>query len=197
MANSASGGYLTPTSSEGLPGGLTLNQFLQTVLVGISGLDGKLVRPRWQVAPPKQPDIAVNWMAFGIMSTPSDTNSFVGMDADGNTLSIRQENIEVQCAFYGPEALYYAGVVRDGFQIQQNVEALRAANMGYVAAGTPFHLPELVNERFIDRVEMGLSLRRQVQRVYPIVSVVSAHGTVHTVLGNEAYLFDWQTPEES
>lgn len=187
-------GYLTPSSTQGLPGSLTLNQFLQTVMVGVSGLDGALVRPRWQVAPAKQPDLNVNWMALGITSNTADAHSYVNLLPDGTNTSQRHETLELQCAFYGPEALGYASLVRDGFEIQQNLDALRSANMGFVSTTPALHMPELVNERFIDRIEMGVSLRREIKRVYAILSFISASGRVHTVLGNEEYLLPWATP---
>lgn len=192
---SATGGYLTPSSTSGLPGGLTLGQFLQTVLVGISGLDGPLVRPKWQAAPPKQPDLAVNWMAFGVVSVTPDANIYTSLGEDNVNRTQRHETLELQCAFYGPEALNYASLLRDGFSIQQNLEALRAANMGFVSTGPALHIPDLVNERFIDRIEMGVTLRREIRRVYAILSFVSASGRIHTVLGTEEYLLPWASPE--
>lgn len=193
MSTSATGGYLRPTSSSALPGGLTLNQFVQTVLVGLTGLDGKLVRPSWQVAPPKQPDLSINWMAFGDLLHTPDANAYVGMDADGATTMQRHEAIEIPCSFYGPEAMEYAALVRDGFQIQQNLEALRAGNMGFVEVNQARRMPDLFGERFINKVVMSVFLRREIQRVYPILSITSANGTVHTVLGDEEYLLDWET----
>ncbi len=195
---SATGGYLVAASSSGFPGGLTLNQFLQTVLVGISGLPASLVRPKWQIAPPASPDLAVNWLAFGVSFEDPDTFAYLGLDNAGTHQTlIRQENVTLQCAFYGPDCDNIARLVRNGFQLPQNNEALRAGNMGFVSSDRPMHVPDLVNERFIDRIEMGIFLRRQVQDTYPVLNILSASGEIHTVLGDDEYLLDWQTPEGS
>ena len=194
MTNSSLGtGYLLPTQTQALPGSLSLRQFIQSVLVGISGLPGTSVRPKWQIAPPKQPDINTDWLAFGIRISTPDANAYINTNPDGSTESQRQEGLEIGCSFYGPDALDYAELVRDGFQITQNLAALTAANMGFTEVGPALHVPDLVNERWIDRYEMSVFLRRQVQRLYPIVSLVSATGVIHTVIGNEEYLLDWQT----
>lgn len=196
MSNtSASGGYLTPVTPSPFPSSLTMVQFLQTVLVGISGLDGTLVRPKWQANPPKQPDIGVNWMAFNIIATKPDTYGYNYLDANNINQSKRHEGLELQCSFYGPDCNSLAGIVADGFQITQNLEALQIAKMGFTNTGDILHVPDFVNERWIDRVEMTLFLRREIQRSYPILSVVSATGTIHTVLGNEEYLINWESPE--
>lgn len=191
MSDSALGGYLTPSATSGFPSSLNLNQFIQTVIVGLTGLDGKLVRPKWQIAPPKNPDIGVNWIAFGINTNAADAHSFVGMDANGITKSQRHEGLEIGCSFYGPDALEYASILRDGFEIQQNLEAMRSANMGFTGASAIQNIPELVGERFVGRSEMTISLKREVQRTYSVLSLLSATGTVHTVLGSEEYIYDW------
>lgn len=187
MSNtSATGGYLTPSSSQPLPGGLTLEQFIQTVIVGISGYPGTLVRPKWQVAPPKQPDIGTDWIAFGLVINNPDANAYSWLDEAGINQLKRQESLDVQCAFYGPNSQENMSIFRDGFQIQQNLEALRLANMGFTGVSGAIRAPDLVNERWIDRYEMTVTLCRQVQRTYAILSFVSVDGIVHTVVqGNE------------
>lgn len=180
--NSSTGGYLVPASQPPYPGGLTFKQFLQTVFVGISGLSGDLVRPKWQIDPPKQPDITLNWMALAVVDDTADANAFVGSDLNGNNTTQRHEDLEVQCSFYGPDSLEIGTALRDGFQVPQNLEALRSANMGFVSATKMTHVPDLVNERWVDRYEMSIFLRREILRVYPILNFTSASGTIRTVV---------------
>ena len=188
--------YLQPTSTSGFPQSLTLTQFIQTVMVGISALPGPLVRPKWQIEPPKQPDLSVNWMAIGVSVAVPDANSYVGSDEDGAVISQRHETLEISCSIYGPDAMETYGLIRDGFQIQPNLYALRSANMGFVEVSPARHIPDLVNGRFINRVEASVFLRRMIQRVYPIATLLSASGVIHTVVGGEEYLLDWETQTE-
>lgn len=191
--NSASGGYIAPTTVNQFPKNQTLTQFLNTVLVGISALPQTLVRPEWQVKPPQQPDLDTNWLAFGVTHTKPDKYAYVGMNPDGSTQLQRQEGLEINCSFYGPDSQDIASIVIDGFQIQQNLEALRAANMGFTECSDPIHIPDLVNERFIDRVTMTIFLRRQIQRTYPILNIVSANGTITAESGDQTFNIEWQT----
>lgn len=191
MNNSASGGYLLPLPLAEFPKELTIVQFIQTVLAGVSGLRGDLVRPNWQVEPPKQPDLKTNWLAFGITSITPEPNAYVGVNPDGTNNSQRQETLEVACSIYGPDSLNIVELVRDGFQITQNLEGLRSANMGFVETTQERHVPDLINERWVDRWQMDVVLRRQVQRTYPILNIVSAQGNIYLASADQTITKTW------
>lgn len=192
LANtSATGGYLSPAAQSPYPGGLSFRDFLQTVFVGISGLPGNLVRPKWQINPPEQPDVTVNWLAIAVVDDTADANAFVGSDQAGNNLTQRHEDLEVQCSLYGPDSFDIGTALRDGFQVPQNLEALRAANMGFVSATRLTHVPDLVNERWVDRYEMSVFLRREIMRVYPILNFASASGTIRTLVDGSPKNLAW------
>lgn len=177
--NSSTGGYLLPEQQDNPFGNLSFEQFLQTVLVGVSGLKGEFVRPKWQLNPPKQPDAIVDWMAFGLNEDDSDTNAFVGVDSDGTNRFMRMEALSLQCSFYGPNSLEVGKTVRDGFQIPQNFAALQSVNMGFVSTSKMVRAPDVVNERWIDRWEMTVYLRREILRVYPVLNFLSGSGVLH------------------
>lgn len=185
--------YKLPTSTDPIPHGLNLTQFIQTVLVGVSGIDGTLVRPEWQSAPPKAPDVFVDWIAFGIKNLVPDANGYLDVNEDEETVSQRHEELEIDCSLYGPNGITLAELIRDGFQIPQNRWGLQSANMDFTSVGAATNVPDLYNERWVGRVKMSVFLRREVRRVYPILTLVSASGKIHSVVGNEEYLLDWAT----
>lgn len=178
---SATGGYLLPKSSSHFPCNLTLEQFVQTVLVGVSGLPGDLVRPRWQMNPPKQPDLNVNWLSMAITEDDADTFAFNGITSDGHNRFMRMSALTVQCMFYGPNAFELCEGVRDALQLGQNREALQRAKMDFVSTGKMVRSPDLVNERWVSRWTMDVYLRREILRSYPILTFLSFNGTLYTL----------------
>lgn len=173
---SATGGYLLP--QDPAPTQLSFKEFLQTVMVGVSGLPGSLVRPKWQLNPPKQPDVCVDWMAFGISEDVSDTFAYTALDSDGDYQLMRMEELTVQCSFYGPNSYEVCKILRDGFQLGQNREALSEALMTFAYSDRMVQVPDLVNERWVDRWEMAVYLRREILRTYPVLNFVSGAGIV-------------------
>lgn len=187
MANtSATGGFLSPAASPAPLEGQALLDFMQGVIVGVTGLPGTMVRPVWQAEPPNVPDAVVCWCAFRIGARPSDTFPYVHHNADGqgsDTLQ-RHERLTVLCSFYdigsGGAADGYLAILRDGLSIPQNRETLQANGFAFVGAGEPVPLPSLLKQRWLYRVDVELTFARQIDRTYPVLTITSAQGTLVT-----------------
>lgn len=191
MSNtSATGGYLQQVA--GPMEGLDLRRFLGTVLVGVSGLDPQLVRPSWQQNPPPIPNIDTDWMAFGISARRADNDPYQAEKDDGQrSIMARHEELDILLTFYGPNCLQIAGEVRDGFELTQNTESLLLAGMAYIDLSDIIHAPELVNDRYFDRADTTLTIRREVRREYRILNFVSAYGAIHANRDITTLSRDW------
>lgn len=187
---SATGGYLQQVA--GPLEGLDLRRFIGTVLVGVSGFEPELVRPAWQQNPPPVPNIDTNWMAFGITARRADNDPYQVETDDGNrTLMLRHEELDIMLAFYGPDCLQKAAEVREGFELTQNTESLLLAGMAYIDLSDIIHAPELVNDRYFDRADTTLTIRREVRREYRILNFVSAYGAIHANRDITTMSRDW------
>lgn len=191
MSNtSATGGYLQQVA--GPLEGLDLRRFIGTVLVGVSGFAPEMVRPAWQQNPPPVPNIDTNWMAFGITARRADNDPYQVEKDDGlRTLMIRHEELDIMLAFYGPDCLQKAAEVREGFELTQNTESLLLAGMAYIDLSDIIHAPELVNDRWFDRADTTLTIRREVRREYRILNFVSANGAIHANRDITTLSRDW------
>lgn len=172
---SAVAGYLTPVPPP--PDYDTaFDDFFHDVIAGVTGLDNKLVRPRWQADPPTMPKRDVTWVGFGVSGdTRSDVNAYESIGT-----VIRHEEVTVLCSFYGPQANGYAALLRDGLALGQNRFALDQNNVGLIEAIGPRTFAELVKEVWIRRADLAIRLRREIRREYAILSVLWAHGAVVT-----------------
>lgn len=183
MNNSSTGGVLLPHPKVPVlvtaPQNLTLTEFIQTILVGFSGLNGTFVRPEWQSEEPFQPDISVNWVAFGVKTNSPDANAYQSVQ-NGIVSLQRQETLTIGIMVYGPNAMDNIALIRDGFEIPQNLASLKAANMGYVDITDAQHIPDLINERWCDRYVCDIVIHRCIQRTYPILDFVSVSGTIYS-----------------
>lgn len=187
---SATGGYLQQVA--GPLEGLDLRRFIGTVLVGVSGFEPELVRPAWQQNPPPVPNIDTNWMAFGITARRADNDPYQVEKDDGlRTLMLRHEELDIMLAFYGPDCLQKAAEVREGFELTQNTESLLLAGMAYIDLSDIIHAPELVNDRYFDRADTTLTIRREVRREYRILNFVSAYGAIHANRDVTTLSRDW------
>lgn len=184
MTTSATGGYLVPAASPAPLEDDAFTDFLQAIVVGLTGLQGANVRPRWQPQVPNLPPDGDDWAAIGIQNTTPDTYAVEIHDATGSGRDElqRHEIVEILISFYGPHANRYCGMLRDGLQIAQNREVLFRNGMGLVDTGPPTPAPSLVKDRWLYRVDMMWTIKRAVQRFYPVLNVLSAQGAIITEL---------------
>lgn len=184
---SATGGYLTPASSPTPLEDAALVAFFQAIFVGITGIAGNLIVPRWQQTPPNYPAIGMNWMAFGIVNRKADTFAYEQYFGAANVDYLqRNEELEFLCSFYGANADGNAALLRDGLQVAQNREQLLLNGMALISCGDILAVPALQNMQWSYRVDMSVFIRRNIVRVYPILNLLSAPGTISEDIGVSA-----------
>ena len=178
LQDSRTPGFIQPLPSP-MDDDLGLDLVLQAWVVGLTGLPGSLVRPRWQPAPPPMPDQGVNWCAIGILNQVADDNEWTGHvplggDGLGVTTMQRHEELEGLASFYGSAAAGYAGLLRDNSQIDQNRDILDPHGIQFVGAGEIRIVPDLINQIWVRRADITVSLRRQITRTYPLRTLLSS-----------------------
>lgn len=176
--DSSVAGYLGPSGAQ--LDDTALEDFLHDVVAGITGLDGTLVRPRWQEEPPNWPPFRTNWVSIGVASTTPDTFAYENHlpDGEGSDDMRRHEVFDLACSFYGPDADAMADTLRDGFQVAQNRTALFMAGMGLVSCGPSTAAPVLLKERWLNRTDMVVTIKREIRRTYPVLNILSVDGSV-------------------
>jgi hypothetical protein len=169
--------YLTPLGPQPINDQALMIIFAQMV-VGITGFPGSLVRPRWQMNPPQQPDALTDWAAIGL--TMGDRNNHVlRVNPDGldSTLN-RQQSVKLMCSFYGPNARANAEILADGICIPNNQWPLQALGIEYIRFGATRAVPDLVNAQWINRADIDLDFTRDITRIYDVPSILSVSGTL-------------------
>lgn len=182
MANtSATGGYLAPTAPVP-PDDDDLDNLLQELVAGVTGLPGGMVRPRWQPTVPKQPEPSENWCAMGVTVQGNDAGPAIRHDpaGEGSDTYIRHQQIDLMCSFYGPAAKGYAQRLADSMSIPQNSEQLALNGMKFVSASDIQPAPALINQQWNRRYDLTLVLRRKITRTYPVLNLLSADVATET-----------------
>lgn len=176
MPDSSVAGFLTPTSAAP-QNDLSLDDILQLIVVGLSGLPGANVRsPSWPITPKEPADVATNWAAVGVTSISSLPFPIIEHDgtSQGSDQLTTHETIAALLSFYGPRGQEYASIARDGIYLQQNHGMLAQYEMALVGVGPIRCIPELINQQYRRRYDFTLTLRRKVTRVYEIRNFASA-----------------------
>lgn len=185
--SSQQAGFLAPVAEDVYDD--ALDDQLQATIVGISGLPGALVRPRWQPNPPNQPAFNTNWCAFGLTRKVVDTFAYdrhnpAGSAGEGQSIIERDETLYVLHSFYGPNSSGICERFRDGFEISQNRDALRDAGLFLVELEEAVTLPALLQEKWVRRVDVTVVYRRRTKRTYQVKTLV----TGQMGLDNERYI---------
>lgn len=180
--NSSTGGYLTPATSPAPVQDDTLDDALGDMVAAITGLSrDTAVLPRFQEEPPNLPAAGSDWVAIGVQDSEPDFNAAVSHSSSAGTGADtlqRNEVLDLLCSFYGPNAKANAALLSDGLQVPQNREVLRTQNMAVVDTGKPTRGPVLLKNKWTNRVDLTVRLRRLTLRVYPILDLAAANGTV-------------------
>lgn len=188
MTDSATGGYLSPSSTPPLSDE-DLVDHLQSVVVGITGLPGNMVRPRWQETPPAHPKVSEDWCALGIIRV--DAEQYGGLvhnpQGAGTSTLYRNQQIEILASFYGPNRFGFAGLLSDGLLIPQNWEASKSAGIAFLEAWSVVGTAELVNSNWVRRADLRWLVSRRTARTYPIRNVLSAHGSLATPAASQNF----------
>jgi len=188
---SATGGYLLPTFIPDVED-LVFDEILQAIVVGITGMPGQLVRPRWQPVPLPQPEPDVDWIAVGITDENEEGSSIVHKgDGLGYDEETTHNLIEVTVSFYGPHSRKIANTFRDGIRIAQNRELMQQYDLGFVDVMRMVAAPELVNEVWRQRSDVTFRIRRATVRAYPVENLVKGQGVIG--LDNRD-IENWETP---
>lgn len=172
--------------------GQGLQEFLQQWTAALLGIDGTLVRPRWQAEPvPNLPPFDTPcWAATGISAQRQiGTYAWVA-HGDGFDEMQRWEELEVLVSLYGPDADEYAGRLHSNLMVWQNTNLLRRVRMAFVDAGEFRWVPELVKEQWLMRVDKTITLRRVIVRDYPVLNLERFQGWIHAD-GRYTAPFDW------
>lgn len=175
MANdSTAAGYLAPIPPLPLDDE-PLEDVLQGPIVGITGIPGPLVRPRWQPEPPSQPDFMTNWCAFGIVRTSADVNSFKSFDPanEGAVVVERDIELDVLHSFYGPNCHSLCEIFRAGLELDQNRAVLRSYGVVLKEVKEAVNLPALLKEKWVKRIDVTVVYRARPSYIYQVRSILS------------------------
>ncbi len=181
MANdSTQAGFLVPTATSPPLEDAALDAVFQQMVVGLTGLPGNLVRPRWQPTVPQQPEPSVSWCAIGVTLSDPDVNPEMWHNSagDGSDTLLRNEVLTVLLSFYGPNAGANAAQARDGIFVSQNQAFLTSYSMGLLEVGKKRAVPELVNQQWVRRFDLDMTVKREIVRTYNVLNILSVEGTV-------------------
>lgn len=167
-------GYLTPVGT-GPEYDQALERQISRWIRGVTGLDATLVFPRWTDPQSTIPKNGTTWAAFGVTTMPRDDMPAAIQVSEEQSEQWAWEQVTVICCFYGPLGAATAARFRDGLYVEQNNTTLRAAaGLSLVDAGKIYNLPELINNQWVRRYDITVTLQRKNTRNFNIKTIQSA-----------------------
>lgn len=181
--NSSTGGPLLPLSIGGAVDDDAFSAVVQGLVVGVTGLSGNLVRPRWQIQPPVTPGLTVDWCFVGREFTRGDADAFTQhTPADGDTpgfdTAYRSQVVKVLASFRGPHREAKATLLTMGLSVDQNREVLKSLNINLVSCSDYRSGADLINNQWVETADVEFELRRWLAFTYPIFDLASATATI-------------------
>jgi hypothetical protein len=176
--------YVLPFSTNGELNDTGINRFLQSLVVGVTGLPPHMVRPRWQKQPPDQPGIDEDWSAVGPIRREREKFPAIKHSTDPDNFYrakdtiYNNEIVEVLASFYGPNKDRFAELFTLGVYLEQNRTAIFLNGFALVDVDDILNVPAIIKERWVPGDDVPFRLRRQQIYSYPVPNLKYAQATV-------------------
>lgn len=176
--DSRQAGVLQPTETTGAD---APELALRTWLSSLTGIPIDKVRRRWVRKPGTMPAIGEDWAALGVTTVKSHgtpyqraTKGVIDVAESGTVTRESHQTLTVMVSFYGEHAAYLSDLFRESSQLGQNASALAKDGLtlqGVVSEVT--HVPDLLNEQWVDRYDVVFDVGRKVARTYGVRDLAS------------------------
>lgn len=143
-------------------------------IVGLTGLDNTLVRPMYQPNPPTIPAFGTDWIGVDIKTIDMNGSSYQTLNKDDILTLRRDVTFDVSLAVYGTNALKIATLIRSGMELTYNTEIFRQYNIAFGSHGKVIRAPELHNQRWLERYNLGFTLNYVAVNNTSIMSITEA-----------------------
>ncbi|OBU09853.1 hypothetical protein [Morganella psychrotolerans] len=169
-------GYLTPA---GKPADYDeeLERQISRWIRAVSGLPPKMVLPRFTEVQPKIPEAGTDWCGFGIMDFQDEHSPAAVQAGELHNEQWTHERIEILCCFYGRRGQHFAAQFRDGMMVSQNNDELSRTCLTFTEHSRIRPAPEFINNQWVRRYDITVTLRRKVVREYGIKTLTDASVT--------------------
>lgn len=175
MSNdSTTAGYLTPVGDAPV-NDQELERIISRWITGVSGLPGNYVFPRFTDPQPQIPPNGVTWCGFGVTALPQALFPAERQISDDQAEHWSWEEVNVISCFYGPQGAETAAIFRAGIFIEQNNAELNRTGLSLRGIGDKiYNLPELINNQWVRRYDLTVTLSRKTIRTYNIRTLLEA-----------------------